>query len=34
MYEKSEYLYDQNHWCKTILMVKIGYLIVSTKYKN
>lgn len=31
---KSEYSYDQNHWCPKILIVIIGDLISSIKYNR
>lgn len=31
---KSEYSYDQNHWCPKILIDKIGDLISSIKYNK
>ena len=34
IFEKSEYSYDQNHWCPKILIVKMGYLISSIKYNK
>lgn len=34
MLEKSEYSYDQNHWCPKILIVIIGDLISSIKYNR
>jgi len=34
IFEKSEYSYDQNHWCPKILIVRIGHLISSIKYNR